>query len=296
MTNVFDQVITERYAAYHGDCIEIMRGLPSDSIGYSIFSPPFSNLYCYSNSERDAGNCRDDAEFHEAFRFVLRELYRVMMPGRDVSIHCMDLPSLKQNHGFIGLRDFRGDLVRAAQEEGFIYHSNVTIWKDPVVAMQRTKAIGLLYKQLKKDSALSRQGIPDYLVTLRKRGDNPHPITHTPADLPVDEWQRLASPVWMDINPSDTLQKESARDEKDERHICPLQLEVIRRGIKLWSNHGDIVLSPFGGIGSESYVALQEGRRAVTCELKDSYFKQLVQNLAAAVTMGKQGSLFAMAI
>lgn len=291
MTSVVDQIVTEDYALYCGDCVEVLRGLPSDSMHYSVFSPPFASLYTYSNSERDMGNCRNADEFFGQFQFCLDELHRVMMPGRLVSMHCMDLPTSKIRDGVIGLSDFPGDLIRAAEKSGFVYHSRVTIWKDPVTAMQRTKAIGLLHKQLKKDSALSRQGIADYIVTMRKRGDNPEPIAHTNESFPVQVWQRYASPVWMDIDPSDTLQYRAARHINDERHIAPLQLGVIRRCIELWSNPRDVVLSPFAGIGSELYVAVQMGRRGLGAELKQSYYEQAVRNLSTA--RADMGELFA---
>ena len=284
MTTIINQEASDKFALYHGDCVEVTRGLPSDSVGYSIFSPPFSSLYTYSNSTRDMGNVRNSTEFFAHFQYLVTELFRVLKPGRLLSFHCMLLPTSKQHHGFIGLEDFRGDLIRMFKDGGFIHHSEVVIWKDPVTAMQRTKALGLLYKQIKKDSSMSRQGIPDYLITMRKPGVNPDPVTHTPEEFPVGLWQRYASPVWMDIDPSDTLQHRSAREHEDERHICPLQLEVIRRGVRLWSNPGDVVLSPFAGIGSELYVALQEGRRAVGAELKTSYFDQARRNLLAAET------------
>lgn len=280
---VIDQVIKDRYALYHGDCIEVMRDIPDDSIHYSIFSPPFASLYTYSNSERDMGNCRTHSEFYDQFKFMVTELYRVMMPGRLLSFHCMNLPTSKERDGVIGITDFRGILIGIFQDAGFIYHSEVCIWKDPVTAMQRTKALGLLHKQIKKDSCMSRQGIPDFLVTMRKPGDNPERVTHTNESFPVNLWQRYASPVWMDINPSDTLQRTSAREDKDERHICPLQLQVIERGIELWTNPNDIVFSPFGGIGSEPYTALKMGRRAVAVELKASYYAQMVANCANAI-------------
>lgn len=278
-----DRVVTDDYALYLGDCVEVLRDLPDESVGYSIFSPPFSSLYTYSASDRDMGNCKNSAEFFEHFRFLVAELYRVMKPGRDLSFHCMLLPTSKVRHGFIGLDDFRGDLIRAFQAGGFIYHSEVTIWKDPVTAMQRTKAIGLLWKQIKKDSALCRQGIPDYLVTVRKPGENMEPVSHAADEFPVDLWQKYASPVWMDINPSRTLQRDSAREEKDERHIAPLQLDVIERALFLWSKPGDVVLSPFAGIGSEGFVAVKMRRKFVGVELKRSYFDQATANLAAAV-------------
>lgn len=265
-----------------GDCVDVVRGLQDDSIHYSIFSPPFASLYTYSNSDRDMGNCKTHDEFYEHFRFLVPELYRVVMPGRLLSFHCMNLPTSKSRDGYIGLSDFRGLLIRIFQEAGWIYHSEVVIWKDPVTAMQRTKALGLLHKQLKKDSCMSRQGVPDYLVTMRKPGDNPERVHHTNESFPVSDWQRYASPVWMDINPSKTLQRTSAREEGDERHIAPLQLEVIERALRIWTNPDDVVLSPFAGIGSEGYIALREGRRFVGVELKRSYFNQAVENLRAA--------------
>ena len=279
---VKQQAITERYALYNGDSCDILQGIPSDSVHYSIFSPPFASLYTYSNSERDLGNCKTTDEFYRQFQFIAQQLYRVIMPGRLISFHCMDLPLSKERDGVIGLRDFRGELIKLFESVGFVLHSQVVIWKDPVTAMQRTKALGLLHKQIKKDSAMSRQGIPDYLVTMRKDGIDPEPVTHTNESFPVSVWQRYASPVWMDINPSNTLQRTSAREEKDERHICPLQLDVIRRAMNLWTNRGDVVLTPFLGIGSEAFVALEYGRRAIGIELKTSYYEQAVKNCAAA--------------
>jgi DNA modification methylase len=279
---VIDQHITERFAAYHGDCVEVMRGFPCNSVDYSVFSPPFASLYTYSNSERDMGNSRDYSEFWRHYEFLVQEQLRTLKPGRLLSFHCMNLPTVKQFHGYIGIIDFRGDLIRAYQRAGFIFHSEVCIWKDPVTAMQRTKALGLLYKQLRKDSCMSRQGVPDYLVTMRKPGQNDEPVTKTHDGFPVGKWQQYASPVWMDINPSDTLQRESAREEADERHICPLQLQVIERAIELWTNPNDLVCSPYMGIGSEGYVSLKMGRRFAGIELKGSYYKQAVGNLIAA--------------
>lgn len=290
--SVLDQAIGENFALYNGDCVEVCRGIPDESIGYSIFSPPFSSLYTYSASMRDMGNCANDEDFFRHFGFLADELIRVMMPGRLVSMHCMLLPSSKSRDGFIGLKDFRGDLIRAMQSAGFIFHSEVVIWKDPVTAMQRTKALGLLHKQLKKDSCMSRQGIPDYLVTLRKPGVNPSPVSNTNETFPVQTWQKYAQPVWMDINPSDTLQYRSAREHDDERHICPLQLEVIRRGLRLWSNEGDTILSPFAGIGSEGYCAVESKRRFIGAELKKSYFNQARRNLESVDGGHAQQSLF----
>lgn len=281
-SSVLDVAQGDGWVLYQGDCVEVLGGLPSDSIGYSVFSPPFSSLYVYSDSDRDFGNCKDHAEFFEHYAFLASELTRVLRPGRNLSVHCMLLPKSKAMHGEIGLYDFRGDLIRAHEKAGLIFHSEVVIWKDPVTAMQRTKALGLLHKQLKKDSCMSRQGIPDYLLTFRKPGENLDRVSHTNETFPVEEWQRFASPVWMDIDPGDTLQYMSAREEADERHICPLQLEVIRRALRLWSKPGDAVLSPFTGIGSEGFEALKAGRSFVGAELKRSYFEQARRNLAAA--------------
>ena len=282
------------WQAYLGDSVEGVSKLDANSIHYSIFSPPFASLYTYSNSDRDMGNCKDHEDFGQHFQFLVRELYRVLMPGRLVSFHCMNLPKSKTRDGIIGVRDFRGELIRSFEAEGFVFHSEVCIWKDPVTAMQRTKAIGLLHKQVVKDSAMSRQGIPDYLVTMRKPGVNEEPVAGRleqfageeppvmggdPVRNSINIWQRYASPVWMDINPSDTLQFRSARENEDERHICPLQLDVIRRGIQLWTNAGDIVLDPFMGIASTGHVAIEMGRAFVGFELKPSYYECSVKNL-----------------
>lgn len=293
--NTIGQEQGKNWTAYHGDCCEVVAALPDNSVDYSVFSPPFNSLYVYSNSDRDMGNCKSTDEFFMHMGFMIEHLFRVMKPGRLVSFHCMNLPTSKERDGHIGIKDFRGDLIRAFEKAGFWFHSEVCIWKDPVVAMQRTKAIGLLHKQLVKDSCLSRQGIPDYLVTVRKPGENANPVAgeldyfcgdqptfKITGRLSIDIWQRYASPVWMDINPSRTLQKESAREERDERHICPLQLDVIERGLQLWSNEGDVVLSPFMGIGSEGHVSLGCGRKFIGVELKGSYFAQAVSNLKAA--------------
>ena len=282
--NVLAQTIGEHFALYHGDAVEVLKGLPDASVGYSIFSPPFASLYTYSNSPRDLGNCRNDADFFEHFAYIVRELRRVLRPARNVSFHCMLLPTSKERDGYIWLKDFRGDLIRSFQREGFIYASEVCIWKDPVTSMQRTKALGLLHKTVRNNASMSRQGIPDYLVTMRAPGEPDERVTHDAQEYPVEKWQRVASPVWMDIDPQDTLQYRSAREHDDERHICPLQLEVIRRGIDLWTNPGDIVLSPFAGIGSEGYVALQMRRRFVGVELKASYYEQAARNLKSALS------------
>jgi DNA modification methylase len=290
--NCLDQSSGENYTVFHGDCVEVLKGIPSQTIDYSIFSPPFQSLYTYSNSPRDMGNVRNDEEFFAHFDFLVAELRRVMKPGHNVSFHCMLLPTSKERDGYIGLKDFRGELIRAFQKHGFIYASEVVIWKDPVTSMQRTKALGLLHKTVRTNACMSRQGIPDYLVTMRAPGEMVDKVTHTPDQYPVDKWQKVASPVWMDIDPSDTLQYRSAREHDDERHICPLQLEVIRRGIDLWTNPGDVVLSPFTGIGSEGFVSIQMGRKFIGAELKQSYFSQAAKNLAAAEVENTQ-DLFA---
>lgn len=281
--NVLEQVIENKYAIYNGDSCEIVRAIPDNSIHYTIFSPPFASLYTYSNSDRDMGNSKGDDEFYNHFIFLAKELYRVTMPGRLLSFHCMDLPLMKERDGVIGLKDFPAIIRKIFENCGFIYHSKVTIWKNPVTEMQRTKALGLLHKQIRKDSTMNRQGIPDYIVTMRKPGENPERVSHTHETFPVDVWQNYASPVWMDIRQSDTLQKKSAREDKDERHICPLQLEVIQRCIELWTNPNDIVLDPFAGIGSVPYTAVKMGRRGIGIELKESYYKQAVNNLEIAV-------------
>ena len=280
---VLDQVTENKYALYNGDSCEVVKAIPDNSIHYTIFSPPFASLYTYSNSDRDMGNSKGDDEFYNHFIYLAKELYRITMPGRLLSFHCMDLPLMKERDGVIGLKDFPSIIRQIFEDCGFIYHSKVTIWKNPVTEMQRTKALGLLHKQIRKDSAMNRQGIPDYIVTMRKPGENPERISHTHETFPVDVWQNYASPVWMDIRQSDTLQKKSAREDKDERHICPLQLEVIQRCVELWTNPGDIVLDPFAGIGSVPYVAVTMGRRGIGIELKDSYYKQAKNNLEIAV-------------
>lgn len=309
-------MVTEDFAIYWGDCVPVMRGLPDNSVHFSIFSPPFASLYSYTDALQDMSNVRDYAEFFRGLKFMIVEMERVLMPGRLVAFHCMNLPRSIQHDGVIGLRDFRGDLIRAFERRGFIYHSEVCIWKDPLSAATRTHALGLAHKQIVEDSAMSRNGVPDYLVAMRKPGENPEPVSHKPRGFerwigPAERqpkaekrsepgrnkyshevWQRYASPVWFDINPSDTLQRESARGEEDSRHICPLQLTVIRRAIELWSNPGDIILSPYTGIGSEGYVAIEERRRFIGAELKDTYYRQAVANLEAAVKLRNQGSLF----
>jgi hypothetical protein len=287
----FDQAKTEWYDIQRGDCVQLIANVPDESVGFSVFSPPFAELYTYSSHIEDMGNSKDYNEFMAQFGFLVKELHRVIKQGRNVAVHCMDLPIQKGKEGFIGLRDFSGMILRLFEEAGFIYHSRVTIWKDPVVEMQRTKALGLLHKQIKKDSTMSRVGIPDYVLIFRKDGDRTDPVTNT--ELPVDLWQKYASPVWMDINQSDTLQGfQKARDERDEKHICPLQLPVIERLVHLYTNKGDTVLTPFMGIGSEVYQSVKMGRKGIGFELKKSYFEQAKKNVAAAVLAKAQAQLF----
>lgn len=272
-----------------GDCVKRIQEVPTESIGFSIFSPPFAELYTYSDKLEDMGNCKDYEEFFTAFKFLVKELYRVMWSGRNVAVHCMDLPIQKGKEGFIGLRDFSGMILQAFTEAGFIYHSRVTIWKNPVTEMQRTKALGLLHKQVKKDASFSRVGIPDYLMVFRKDGDNQHPIH---CDIDVDTWQKWASPVWMDIDYSNTLNREGSRENNDEKHICPLQLDTIERAICLWSNKGDTVLTPFLGVGSEVYEAVKLERFGVGFELKESYFQCAINNIKEAEADKLQATLF----
>jgi len=333
MLKVIDEKHGDNYTAYNADCVDVARSLPDNSIGFSIYSPPFCSLYVFSNSDRDMGNTKDNADFIEAYKFLLKELYRITKPGRLTAVHCMNLPTTKGRDGFIGMYDFRGDIIRAHQEAGWIYHSEVCIWKDPVLAMQRTKALGLLHATIKKDSSMSRQGIPDHIVVFRKPGDNQEPIKgefkyyvgemdlneYVSREAPdsiagqkfikferedgrdiqqratgssIDIWQHYASPVWFDIRQTHTLQYKNARDSDDERHISPLQLDTIERCNQLWSLPGDVVFSPFMGIGSEGYVSLQMGRKFIGAELKPSYFKVAVDNLEKAVNQPEQEELF----
>ncbi|KAA6348685.1 Modification methylase HindIII [termite gut metagenome] len=286
---IFNQIVTENYAIYNGDCIEIMPMIPAESIGLSIFSPPFAELYTYSDEIADMGNSKDYKEFFSAFQFLVNDLYRVMMQGRNVCVHCMDLPIQKGKEGYIGLRDFSNMIRECFENVGFIYHSRVTIWKDPVIEMQRTKALGLLHKQIKKDATMSRVGLPDYILVFRKDGERSNPVQ---CNISVDTWQKYASPVWHDINYSNTLNLNGSRDEKDEKHICPLQLDTIDRLITLYSNKGDTVLTPFAGIGSEIYQAILRGRNGIGIELKESYFNVAVKNCEKAVQSKNQLALF----
>ena len=297
--NINDQYITDSVAMYCADTTEAIKMFDDDSVGLIVFSPPFSQLYTYSNSDRDLGNSRDDKEFFTHFEFITKELFRILKPGRIMAVHCMQIPAMKERDGYIGIKDFRGDLIRLFQSQGFIFHSEVTIWKDPVVEMQRTKALGLLHKQLKKDSSKSRMGIPDYIIFMRKPGESAEPIQHTNETYPVGEWQQVASPVWeiypspvwWDINQSETLNRVFA-DEESEKHIAALQLPVIERIVNLYSNEGDIVFTPFMGIGSEVYQSVKMGRKAIGIELKNAYFEQAVKNIHTLEQEQQQISIF----
>lgn len=296
---VNDKKITDRYAIYNADTTEAISILPDESIGLIVYSPPFSQLYTYSNSDRDLGNSRSDEEFFTHFDFIVKELYRILQSGRIMAVHCMQIPAMKERDGYIGIKDFRGDLIRLFQKHGFIYHSEVTVWKDPVVEMQRTKALGLLHKQIKKDSSKSRMGLPDYIIIMRKPGENSAPIMHTNETFPVSDWQKIASPaweiypspVWWDIKQSNTLNRMFS-DEESEKHIAPLQLDVIERIVRLYSNEGDNVFTPFMGIGSEVYQAVKMNRRGIGIELKKEYFKQAVKNLNSLDDERNQMTIF----
>lgn len=294
---VIEQKITNRYAIYNGDSCEVLKSFPDDSVDFNIFSPPFADLYCYSDNPADLGNNADYDDFFQHFGYIIRELLRLTKPGRLCSVHCMDLTATITRDGYLGLKDFSGDIIRAFQSHGWIYHSRHCIWKDPLIAATRTKAIGLLHKQLCKDSSISRSGTPDYLLTFRAPGENAVPITHPDglrkycgSDDPGGEnekrshfiWRAYASPVWMDIRQTNTLDARPGRDPEDEKHLCPLQLDVIERACVLWSNPGEVVLTPFMGVGSECYGAVINGRRALGIELKPSYYRQAVRNLEAA--------------
>jgi hypothetical protein len=272
----------ETFQAVHGDCVDVVRQLPDESIGFSVYSPPFGSLFVYSDSECDMGNSSTDGEFAQHYAYMVKEKFRATMPGRCTAVHCSDLPMTKWKDGEIGIKDFSGQIIQIHEAAGWVLHSRVTIWKCPVVEMTRTKAHGLLYKTLKADSGRSRMGMPDYLLVFRKPGLNPHPIVHRPEDFPVSQWQEWASPVWMTVNQTRVLNVQAAREQADEKHLCPLQLDVIERALIMWSNPGDVVLSPFMGIGSEGDCALRLKRKFVGVELKESYWRQAVKNLRIA--------------
>jgi DNA modification methylase len=310
MANCLEQHIGTDFALYNGDCCEVIQSIPDESIHLSVFSPPFADLYAYSDSPRDMGNCRNYDEFFVHFGVLIEQLMRVLVPGRICAVHCMDIPSMKERDGVIGVKDFSGDIIRAFQRAGFVYHSRTLIWKDPLIEATRTKAIGLMHKQLCKDSTMSRCGLPDYLLAFRKPGQNPLPVEHPDglteyhgADDPGEHgvkrshniWRAYASPVWMDVRQTNTLNFREAREEKDEKHVCPLQLDTIARAVTLWSNPGEVILTPFAGVGSEAYGAVKLGRRGIGIELKPSYYKQAVKNLMTLENKKEQvstGSLF----
>ena len=289
-------VKSDNFELFLGDSVKTIKNIPDESIGFSIFSPPFAELYTYSSELEDMGNSKDYNDFLFAFKFIVEDIYRILWSGRNVAVHCMDLPIQKGKEGYIGLRDFSGMILKTFIDAGFIYHSRVTLWKNPVTEMTRTKALGLLHKQIKKDASMSRVGIPDYLMVFRKPGEHLHPVIHQDTDpikpgyLPVDMWQKIASPVWMDIDYGNTLNLKGARDEKDEKHICPLQLDTIERSLHLWTNKGDTIYTPFAGIGSELFQSIKMGRKAKGGELKTSYFNLAVKNCQNA-EIGKNQTL-----
>lgn len=301
---ILDQKITKNYALYNADCIELMRSLPDGKVDLALFSPPFADLYCYSDSPMDLGNCKNYDEFFIHFGFVVEQLARIIKPGRNCAVHCMDIPAMKERDGFIGIKDFSGDIIRLFQKHGFIYHSRHTIWKDPLIEATRTKALGLMHKQLQKDSTRSRAGLPDYLLAFRNAGENTIPVTHPEGlesyagsdEMPRAEgikrshniWRAYASPVWMDIRQTNTLNAKAAREADDEKHLCPLQLDVIDRACVLWSNPGEVVFTPFMGVGSEVYGAVLNGRKGIGAELKTSYYNQAVRNMASAEDHAEQ--------
>jgi DNA modification methylase len=275
------------WQAVHGDCVDVLRQMPENSIDFSCYSPPFGSLFVYSESAADMGNSTDE-EFADHYAFMVREKFRVTKPGRLTAVHCSDLPMTKWRDGAVGIKDFSGQIIKIHEDAGWVLHSRRTIWKCPVTEMTRTKHVGLLYKQLRKDSAKSRGGMPDYLLTFVKPGENAEPIEHTPEDFPLDQWQEWASPVWMSIDQSNVLNVQMAKEGQDERHLCPLQLDVIERAIIMWSNPGDVVLSPFMGIGSEGVTALKLGRKFIGVELKESYWRHACRHLDA---QDRQGDL-----
>ena len=295
MSTVLDQRSGDNWCLWNADCVEVVNSLPENSLHLSIFSPPYASLYTYSNSDRDMGNSASDEQFYEHFDFLIAGLHRATMPGRLVVVDVMNIPAMKERDGFIGLKDFRGDVIRAFQKAGFIFHSEHCAWKDPLIEATRTKALGLMHKQLCKDSTRSRSGIPQYLLAFRKDGETPEPVAHqngleyfvgenepVSGTLSHERWRRYASPVWMDINFSNTLNAKAAREAEDERHVCPMALDLIERAIHLWSNPGDVIFDPYSGIGSTGYMAIKTGRKFIGSELKTAYFNQAVKNIGQA--------------
>jgi len=289
------------WAMYQGDCVEVVGQLPPASVDLSIYSPPFSDLFVYSASERDMGNCASDEEFAQHYGYLLDAMFKALRPGRMCCVHISDLPARKSREGFIGLRDLSGDVIRAHTAAGFHYVSRITIWKDPVTEMQRTKSHGLLYKNIREDSSRNRVGMPDYVLVFRRPATTKAEeaamvkVSHTPEQFPLNQWQQWASPiwrtngdtgfsmtplpVWWNVDQSRTLNARKARADHDEKHMCPLQLDVIERLCGLYSNPGEVVLSPFGGVGSEGVGVLTLDRRYVGVELKREYWTAAVANL-----------------
>jgi DNA modification methylase len=295
MNTVIAQSSGENWTLWNADCIEVINSIPENSLHLSIFSPPYASLYTYSNSDRDMGNSSSDRQFYEHFDYLVAGLHRATMPGRIVCVDVMNIPAMKERDGFIGLKDFRGDIIRAFQRAGFVFHSEHCAWKDPLIEATRTKALGLMHKQLCKDSTRSRAGIPQYLLAFKKPGDAVEPVAHETGleyfvgenppvngNLSHERWRRYASPVWMDINFSNTLNAKAAREADDERHVCPMALDLIERAIHLWSNPGDVIFDPYSGIGSTGYMAIKTGRKFVGSELKAAYFKQACKNIGQA--------------
>jgi len=288
--NVIDQYITDRVALYNGDSAEVLQGLPDHSIDFSVFSPPFQSLYTYSPSERDLGNSGTPATFWNHFSFISRELIRVVKPGRNIAVHVAQVTKQKATHGHIGLFDFRGDTIRHFEAAGFVYYGEVCIDKDPQAQAIRTHSKALLFTQFHKDSAWSRPALADYIIVFKAPGDNEVPVV---PDITNNEWIEYARPIWYGIRETETLNVVEARENEDERHICPLQLGTIERCIKLWSNKGETVLSPFAGIGSEVYQAIKLGRKGIGVELKPTYFKVAVRNIRRAEYDDAELPLFA---
>ena len=280
MTNTDDYVTAEEsgdtWELWLGDSCERMAAIPPDSVGLSVYSPPFASLFTYSPTPRDLGNSASRGEFFDHYGFIIRENLRITMPGRIVAVHVQQLTTTKATNGVIGMTDFRGDVIRAYLDAGFIFHGEVTVNKDPQAQAIRTKAQALMFVTKNRDSAMTRPALADYLLLFRKPGDNTIPIKN---DVSNEEWIDWAQPVWMDIRETNTLNERVARDEADERHICPLQLDFIERVVRLWSNPGEVVFTPFAGIGSETHTAVRLGRRALGIELKPSYWRTAVNNM-----------------
>lgn len=299
MTTVLDQHVSDRFTVFNADCVDVAAALPDDSVGFSVYSPPFAHLFVYSDSERDMGNVANEAEFKALYAHLVREKYRITKPGRLTAVHCSDIPRTKSMHGVVGLYDFPADIREVHEAAGWTFHSRITVWKDPVVEMQRTKALGLLYKQIQTDATRNRQGMADYVLVFRKTPNDEAKDTdrvgHDKALFPVDLWQQWASPVWMDINQTNVLNVKVAREDKDERHLCPLQLDLIERAVRLWSNPDDVVFSPFTGIGSEGWAALKAGRKFIGSELKPAYYRQAVKNLLEAEAVSAAPNLLQLA-